>query len=307
LSRRETKFVNEYDVYHDESQIAGYWHGIMFVQRHSRSQLLALLEQIRKNTACFNPVSLKNLEKLSGRSFRCITCWMAVGVASLIQSFKGRHYALPTGKEGRWAEFRPLSDVLSTRFVLFRVKGGLGPLTLCHDYAAKVEATFRMAFKGGLTMFARQGEELCIRSLHFDGYKHYKRRLDLHRILRKIGTPPRGVHLHREIVLGDGTSDHRDRDAQPYADCQLLQLTDLLVSGFRTVLGQSTSDAQRRVCAPLAELASKWDRGLAGFKNSRWYKGFCISEGCIEDGEWRFGRIEAESGPLQGRLFASHG
>jgi hypothetical protein len=151
---------------------------------------------------------------------------MAVGVASLIQSFKGRHYALPTGKEGRWAEFRPLSDVLSTRFVLFRVKGGLGPLTLCHDYAAKVEATFRMAFKGGLTMFARQGEELCIRSLHFDGYKHYKRRLDLHRILRKIGTPPRGVHLHREIVLGDGTSDHRDRDAQPYADCQLLQLTD---------------------------------------------------------------------------------
>jgi len=192
-----------------------------------------------------------------------------------------------------------MSQLIRARFVLFRVKGGLGSLNLCPDYAARVETTFRMAFKGGLTMFSNGGDELCIRSLHFDGHRQYDRRLDLGRILRNVGSPPRRVRLHDEIELNDDSSDHMESGAQPYDDCQLLQLTDLLVSSFRVVLADAPAvDAHREVSRPLAVLTEKWNRGRTGFANSRWSKGFCISEGYLdEDGNWQFGPIVPE-GPV---------
>ncbi len=307
LNLRSNAFDNkprDYDVYHDESLEHGFWHGILFVPRDSRKRLLTLLANIRQSTDRFHPLSLKNLNKTTGKLYKCTSCWLQVGVAALIQDFKGRAYATPTGADGQWAQYLPFDQLVRARFVLFRVKGGLGPLNLCHDYAAKVETTFRMAFKGGLTMFSREDEELCIRSLYFDGHKHYHRRLDLRRVLRDIGTPPTRVHLHDEIELSDDSSDHREAGAQPYDDCQLLQLTDILVSGFRTILAEAPApEAHREVSRPLSELVDKWNRGRKGFSYSRWFKGFCVSEGYIEDGQWQFGAIEPDYEILQTELF----
>jgi hypothetical protein len=193
-----------------------------------------------------------------------------------------------------------LTEIIGAKFVLFRV-ARLNALTLCADNTSRVETTFRMAFKGGLSLFSSAGDELCIRSLHFDGYKQYGRRLDVYRIL--CGMKRDGFEIPTGIVLDDATSDHREQDCQSYDDCQLLQLTDILVSGFRTVLGEATSQAQRQACEPLLELAEKWNRGWKGFKNSRWYMGFCISEGSIEDGRWQFGPILPTRDSRQQRLF----
>jgi hypothetical protein len=289
----------EYDVYHDESQIAGYWHGILFVPRPSRQQLLDLLANVRKNTGRTDPISLKQLDKTSGPFYRCVNCWVQVGVGAMLQRFKGKHYAIPTGQAGRASEFSPLTRIIGARFILFRVVDGLKTLTLCSDHASRVETTFRMAFKGGLSLFSSV-DELCVRSLHFDGYKHYGRRLDLNRILRNI--PPDGCEIPADMSLDDASSDHRERDCQTYDDCQLLQLADVLVSGFR-VLGESTQEAHRLACGPLVELADKWNRGRTGFSNSRWHLGFCISEASIEDGQWQFRPIDNLKPVEQPKLF----
>ncbi len=229
---------------------------------------------------------------------------MDVGVAALIQDFKGEAYSTPTGTDGQWANYLPFTQLIGARFVLFRVRGGLDSLNLCRDYAARVETTFRIALKGGLAMFSRDASELCIRSLHFDGHMHYHRRLNLHRILKGIGNPPTPVRIHSEIVLNDDSSDHREPTAQPYDDCQLLQLTDILVSGFRVILAEGTAaEAHRRVSQPLSKLIERWNRGRKGFSNSRWSNGFCISEGRIEDGQWEFGSIEANFEVPQAELF----
>lgn len=306
-SERTTTFTtsNEYDVYHDESQVDGFWHGILFVPRDTRDHLLTLLANVRRNTDRSHQISLKKLNKVSGKLYKCTSCWLQIGVAALIQDFKGKGYPIPSGADGQWAEYAPLTQLIRARFVLFKVKGGLSSLKLCPDYAARVETTFRMAFKGGLTMFSTEGDELCIRSLHFDGHRQYDRRLDLNRILRNVGTPPRRVRLHDEIELNDDSSDHLEGGSQPYGDCQLLQLTDLLVSGFRVVLADAPAvEAHREVSRPLAELDHKWKRGREGFSNSRWSKGFCISEGSIdEDGHWQFGSINPESLVVQSELF----
>ena len=123
-TKEEAQYTNEYDVYHDECQIGGYWHGILFVPRHSRTRLVTLLAQVRTNTERTHPISLKNLENPSGRLCRCIACWIQIGVASLIQDFKGKAYSIPTGKEGRWADFCRLTQLIGAKFILFRVKGG---------------------------------------------------------------------------------------------------------------------------------------------------------------------------------------
>jgi len=290
----------DYDVYHDESQIAGYWHGILFVPRATRQHLLELLENVRRNTGRTDPISLKQLDKTSGPFYRCISCWVQIGVSAMLQRFKRKHCAVPTGQAGRASEFAPFTSIIGARFILFRVVDGLNSLTLCADHASRVETTFRMAFKGGLSLFSSV-EELNVQSLHFDGYKHYGRRLDLNRILRDM--PQDSYEIPEDISLDDASSDHRKEDCQSYDDCQLLQLADLLVSGFRTVLGEATQEAHQQACRPLLELADKWNRGRTGFSNSRWYLGFCISEASITDGQWQFRPIDNPKANEHPRLF----
>jgi hypothetical protein len=149
------------DVYHDESQIAGYWHGILFVPRTSRRYLLDLLADVKKNTGRTDPISLKQLEKASGPFHRCVSCWVQIAVGAMLQRFRGKHYPLPTGQSGRSSEFVSLTSIIGARFVLFRVVDGLQTLTFCSDHASRVETTFRMAFKGGLSLFSQPDDELC--------------------------------------------------------------------------------------------------------------------------------------------------
>jgi len=286
--RGEPHFIEEYDVYHDESLVAGYWHGILLVPRSSRQRLLSLLENVRSFTGYSEPVSLKKLDTLSGKVCRTIRCWLHIGIAALIQNLKGERYPIFTGEDARTPGFDLLSEVIGARFILFRVRNGLGSLSYHLDWGGKVETTFRIAFKGGLALFANDGDVLSIRSLHFDGHEHYHRRVDVLRILGRIGKPPDGVVLSDEMEVDDRTSDHRKANCQTHDDCQLLQLTDVFVGGFRTVLGLSTSDAQAEMCRPLLELADRWNRGHARMKNSKWFRGFCLSEGYLENGVWQF-------------------
>lgn len=299
-----TNLFTDYDVYHDESQIAGYWHGILLVPRDSRQRLLNLLATIRHNTERSDPISLKQLDTQSGRLYRCITCWLGVGVAALLQRLKGQPYSVPTGNAKQYSDYVPFTETIKARFVLFRVKTPMKALTLCADHVSRVERTFQIGFKGGLGFFSSGGEELCVRSLHFDGYKQYGRRIDLHQILRKMTDLREGIEIPHGVILDDRTSDHRRPDCQSYDDCQLLQLTDILVSGFRTVLGEATNEAHVFACKPLVELADRWNRGRYGFSQSRWHNGFCISEGSIaDDGQWQFGPVEPAAPAPQPRLF----
>jgi len=298
-----TTFVKDYDVYHDESLIAGYWHGILFVPRHTRHRLLGLLASARTFTKHSDPVSLKSLNKPTGKVWRTVNCWLHIGIAALIQKLKGQRYPILTGQDKQTPGFDLLETVIGARFILFRVRDGLSTLGNYTDYGAKVETTYRMAFKGGLAMFANQGDQLCIRALHFDGHEHYGRGVDIGRILNRIGAPPAGVVLHENLILDDRSSDHRLPGSQAHDDCQLLQLTDLLVGGFRTVLGESKNDAQRQVCSPLLQLSDRWNQGAARMRNSKWNKGFCLSEGFIKNDKWEFEILQRPAVSKQPSLF----
>jgi hypothetical protein len=213
---------------------------------------------------------------------------MHFGVAALIQNLKGGRYPFYTGEETRTPQLDLLDQVIGAKFVLFRVRDDHRSLESYPDYGAKVETTFRMGLKGGLHLFADQSQELSVRSFHFDGHLHYGRRIDAGRIIDRLGTLHNGVHVAQNAPIDDRSSDHTKNGSQSCDDCQFLQLTDLLVGGFRTVLGCQSNAAQGEASFPLGKLASRWHEGPARMRNSRWHRGFCISECYLEDGEWKF-------------------
>lgn len=283
-----------YDLYHDESKELGLWHGMLLVPRPARADLLHHLELVRINTRFTHPVTLKKL-KDTGERFCCIRGWINIGVQSLIQNPKRQPIPVETGEQNKWAQFTYLKQPIKARFILFRVRDGHQDMQKFSDDAAKVETTCRMGLKGGLHLFARGGESITLGSLHFDGYEHYHRHIDSNRILgRLIPTLREGIEIKRPFVIDDRSSDHRLENAQEYDNCQLLQLTDLLVSGFRTVLGDAKNDVQRNVAAPLKELSAKFRCGPQRMRNSRWFGGFCISECWLANDEWQFGDIEPD-------------
>jgi hypothetical protein len=284
----------EYDVYHDESQEVGYWHGILLVPRATRQRFLDHLEGIRTNTKYRELVRLKGLDRTTGPRYRSTRAWLHFGVAALMQNLKGKPFHFYTGNDGRNTDFAPLTDTIGARFILSRVRDGHQQLTGYPDHAAKVETTFRMGLKGGLHLFAGDSNELTVSSFHFDGHEHHRRRLDSARIIGRLGNLREQVTIVDDAPIFDDPGDHTRPVCQSYDDCQFLQLTDLLVSGFRTVLGQPTHEAQVQAAFPLRNLAERWHEGYARMRNSRWFRGFCISECYLENGDWQFSNLRPE-------------
>lgn len=287
--RCTTNKHEEYVVYHDESDIAGYWHGILFVPHTSRDYLLKLLEAGRENSKHFHKVSLKRLDCAAGKMWNLLNCWVSVGVASLMHNMKGRGQPYFTGMKTKSPELGTITKAMGARLIIFRLRDGLESLGEASKKAVRFETTFRIGLKGGLNLFAAQGAQICVTSLHFDGHEHHGRRVDRNRIVNQIGSLLPGATIHSQVTLDDRSSNHNAvGERQSYDDCQLLQLTDIFVSGFRTVLAQATSDAQRSLCEPFAEIAKEWNKGPARMKNSRWHGGICLSEAYVEDGQWKF-------------------
>jgi len=283
-----TDCTMDYDVYHDESQELGYWHGILLVPRRSRSELLAVLQQIRENAEDSHPIALKRLNSVSGKIFRCCRGWLSFGHAALIQNLKGAPYAYDIGIDRPVPQFGRLVTAIGAKFILFRVRQGHASLVHLPEYAARVETTFRMGLKGGLQLFSNTTERINIRSLHFDGHEHHKRHVDRHRILDRIGPLNDNVSISPDADIFDESGNHNAAVHQPFDDCQLLQLTDLIVGAFRTVLGGATHSSHVTVAAPIHQLAERWHEGAARMRNSRWSGGFCISECHIDGGQWKF-------------------
>lgn len=294
----------QYDVYHDESKEGGYWHGMLLVPSSTRGRLLEHLGRAREAADIHSSLGIKGLKKRNGGRFRCIRAWISIAVASLCQSMKAGGCQVYTGSEDPECAMDVVDSLIGAKFILFRVRDGHRTLTLLSDYAAKVETTFRMGLKGGLNLFANTGSVIEISSLHFDGHRHYQRRLDKKRIVGRIGPVNSKIHLARDLPIWDESGDHNRPDSQPYSDCQLLQLTDLLVGGFRTVLGDAKNEAQAEVSYPLRSLAERWNRGPARMRNSRWHGGFCISECYLDETDnWQFSGIRSMPSEQQGKLF----
>jgi len=294
-----------YDIYHDESQENGFWHGILLVPKDTRKQLLNYLETIRQKINYTSPITFKGL-KQKGRRSECIRMWIEVGINALIQDLKGKEYPIVYLRQRTYSESEKrqstdfleiirIEEPLKAKFILFRERDNHKTMesTWFPDHAAKIETTFRFGLKGGLHFFFDENQPAHITSIHFDGYEHHKRHISKERVVHRLRDGLR-EYCRIDDNIDDRTSNHTKKDSQDYDDCQLLQLTDLLIGAFRTALSTAKNDIQREVSCVASDLVQKWQAGPARMKNSRWFKGFCISECYLENGKWQFNNLIAD-------------
>jgi len=282
-----------YELYHDESQLDGFWHGMLLVPVNQKKKLIELLELARMNTRVDGKLSLKRVKK-KNRIYSCAYSWITIGVASLAQKFGNYNPQIYLGELVRNQRiYHFLDSEIGAKFILFCERDAHNQMVGYPDHASKIETTFRIGVKGGLHYLGCEESPIEIVKMHFDGHEHYQRHLDKARIVGRM----KGLRDYCSIVdnqglIVDGSSDENALNSQSHEDCQLLQLTDLFVGGFRNLLSNAQNPIHKEIAQPLAIIKKKLDKGYARMKRSRWFRSICISQSFLENGQWRFSDIE---------------
>jgi hypothetical protein len=283
----------DYELYHDESKVGGFWHGMLLVPYSKKALLLDYLGRARSNTGYTDPLGIKRV-RVKNRIFACAFSWLTIAVAALRSRTKGEPLGVYLGETdvGR-KRYRLFPEQIGAKFILFCERDSLSTMTGHRDHASKVETTFRIGLKGGLHFLGEEEEPIRIGRIHFDGHQHLKRHVDHSHVVGRL----QGLRSYCEIaartdLILDGSSDHREHDAQDYGDCQLLQLTDLLIGAFRTVLRQPTKEIHWLLAFPVKSLVDRYIQGFARMQNSRWRNSFCLSECYLVDDAWHFDRLD---------------
>ena len=283
-----------YHLYHDESKQNGFWHGMLLVPEDSRSLLVNVLEKIRKNTGYDYPLGIKNVDSTKGPIFLCAQSWILLAIGFMRTRIGREPYQVHYGKieKGR-LNYDILKENLGLKFILFREKHDHKHMEYLNTYAEKVETTFRIGLKGGLQFLSSDETPIRIVKMHFDGYEHYRRKIDKERIVGRLHGLKSSCSIKTSTdLIDDRTSNHKRHEAQPYNDCQILQLTDLLIGSFRTLLGECTHDAHRTLAHAARLPLQAFTRGPTGYKNSRWNGSFCMSQCEVINGELQFSTID---------------
>jgi len=295
----------DYDLYHDESQEGGYWHGILLVPRINRGKFLDSLELIRKKVNYRHPIAFGGLKR-KGSKFDCIRPCLQLCVGSFMQYYKNEPYIISTGKRiysiddtRQSVDYKKIlvinsnKKIIGSRFILFRERDAHTKVGSGYpDFTSKIETTFRMGLLGGIHYLGDKDSPIHIKSIHFDGHEHHRRNIDKKRIIDRIYSLRDYCSFDKDVLIDDKTSKHNKSNSQEYNDCQFLQLTDILIGAFRTILDSAKNDIQKEVSFPVKEIVNKQQIGYKRMKNSRWFGSFCMSECWIENDKWNFGNFK---------------
>ncbi|MCE5341244.1 MAG: hypothetical protein LLF92_08985 [Planctomycetaceae bacterium] len=290
----------KYHLYHDESKVDGYWHGMLLVPEATKSLFLKYLEEIRTNTNHRKPIGIKEI-KYRDKAFVCAELWVLFAVGAMMTKFGKDKYTIRLGRQqkgkivwdGNYEDI--VKQPIGAKFIVFRERDSFKNMSNALDYGGKVETTFRMGLKGGVHFLGNDENTIEITKMHFDGCEHQRRNLDHERIVDRLS----GLRDYFSIQGGlysidDKTGNHTTKDCQSYDDCQFLQLTDLLIGSFRVAHGFTTTDKNyhKIVAEPVKALIKRYREGYARMQNSRWKNAFCMSECCLENGKWKFQPVE---------------
>lgn len=285
---------NDYELYHDESMIDGYWHGMLFIPADQKTRLLSYLETARNEIGYFHKISFKKINS-AGQKYELANSWLSIILGFMRSDPKFEKYPYYSGKkENRSLYINYLdSEACGAKFVLFKDRDHHEKMVNYSDSTSKIETTFRIGFKGGLHFLFDPQNPICVTHIHFDGFEHLGRHIDRERVIGRI----HGLRDYCEIdnsldIIDDRSSDPNNSNAQNYEDCQLLQLTDLLIGSFRSGLGYSGNHYKNILGKYAKFLIERYMKGTARMHNSRWNHGFCMSQCYLENDQWHFEMIE---------------
>ncbi|MEL7646180.1 MAG: hypothetical protein AAGU04_07955 [Anaerolineaceae bacterium] len=285
--------AQSYELYHDESARNGYWHGMLLVPGRQKEALVSYLDAARAEVGYPHKISFKKINR-PGAKRDLAEAWLSIALGFMRSESKHIRYFYSTGARGEQDKAYQLLDdqALGAKFILFRERDNHENMLHYPDETSKVETSFRFGFKGGLHYLFSSYNPVCITKIHFDGYLHQGRHIDRQRVVARLS----GMRDYCEIgsqpdLIDDRASDPNAQDAQPYVDCQLLQLTDLLIGSFRAAFGYYSNQSQWLLARYARSLIDKYKQGAPRMRKSRWNRAFCMSQCHLEGSGWQFETI----------------
>jgi hypothetical protein len=302
-----------HDIYHDECKEDGYWHGFLFVPRHTRTDVLGLLSRARKLAEyddCLHYVDIGRETKSNHHKYIAIQAWTSIGCNALQQQKLKKypiHVLLGRKPMSRsTAEYQRVATLLKCRFVLFREKDNHRKMYEGMSQLQCIETTFRMGFKGGVHRLFSDSDPIKIGNVFMDGKEHYVgvygRNFSVNQTLVRMAHERRDyVSFVEGAKLIPQRSNHKliERGQDP-DDSHLLQLCDILIGGFRFHSCYGNQKHPRfQMSYHCKVLLDHEQKNSARMTQSRYCNGFSLQQAWIDNGDWNFAPLTTAVTPTQ--------
>lgn len=289
--------MNRWDIFYDECKADGYWHCFLFVPKSKVSDLFELISKARESSIFNDTIHYKKIsKKTKGETPRIefVKLLMEILLYIIQQqkidatiAFKGqetiKHY-----------------EKLGAKIAVFR---DLNNESRRESHQKRVEATFRMGLKGALHYLFHK-ENPIIDKIYVDyddeSFQGSFDELNMWQRLQKDELRSHISYTQDSRIVPFGKSQY---SSDPVI-ANIMQFVDVVLGSMRNVVIQDYDFAARyKTSEILRPILKRNNEGYARMMNSRYCKGFVLTDAYIEDGEWQFKRIEIESDCDQLEIF----
>jgi len=305
---RNSEHLKIYDIFHDECKEDGFWHCFIFVPREKQKELFNLLQKPRNSLIYYGFIHFRDI----GRKYksyypkaRLIKSWCSILLYAIQQQKIYAGLYLGHNENKPIYELKKSNyDKIGARLIIFRAKMGHQDMYESMSVSKKMETTFRMGVKGG-THFLFINEEIKIGNIYIDSPKKaFENNFNTTNMLNRFKNESNKniFFIENSEIIPINKKDYKEKDSIS----EFMQLADIAIGGIRTQkLTMTDFPARYEATCPLKDLLEKETENYARMAESRYYKGFALSDAWIENEKWKFEKmhINVEQNNQQKLLF----
>jgi hypothetical protein len=276
-----------YNIFYDECKENGYWHCFLFIPKDKTDLLFKLLNKARSQYRYTNFIHYKKIRanaKYNTPRCQVIQSWLYI-LNYILQQQK-LNATIDWGNKN----FEKMKTVFGAKLSVFRQKENHRDMFNKMSYQSKVEATFRMGLKSGLHfLFSNEipiVDKVYVDFNKEDFHKYFDETNLFHRI--KDETKSNITFTEDSKVIPISKDDYK-------VDCpisEIMQFVDVIIGSVRNYIEQQSDfKARFKVSKFLDDLFSKDTTNFARMKNSRYFKGFSLTDAYIDNGLWKFEQL----------------
>lgn len=305
---RDSEHLKIYDIFHDECKENGFWHCFIFVPQEKQKELFNLLQIPRGNLNYYGVIHFSDIShKCKSRypRVRLIKSWCSILLYAIQQQKIDADLYLGHNKNKPIYELKKSNDdKIGARLIIFREKMGHKDMYDSMSGSRKIETTFRMGVKGG-THFLFFDEGIKIGNIYIDSPKKaFEENFNIRNMLDRFKNESNEniFFIENSEIVPINKKDYKEKDSIP----EFMQLADIAVGGIRTQkLKMTDFPARYEATYPLKNLLEKETENSARMAESRYYRGFALSDAWIENEKWEFEKmhINVEQNNQQKLLF----
>ncbi|MEN6290692.1 MAG: hypothetical protein ABFD07_01575, partial [Methanobacterium sp.] len=139
----KTSFT-DFEIYHDESKLDGYWHGMFLVPCEQKEAFFNILQEERRKINYQNHFSFKEIYR-QGEKFKLANSWLSLAIGFLRSKVNHEVYQVYSWskKEKAPCPYILPYTLMGAKFILFRVADNHENMTYFQDKVCNIETTAR--------------------------------------------------------------------------------------------------------------------------------------------------------------------